>query len=171
MLWLPLLWVRKRLLGQKSKVTDTPEWTVETPMISVHAQPAAAAVGYISMSSCIDAYLQIIRDTSLNGNQKRRIPMWETKTSLLPLFISSYQEMFWQLQVIALVRQWSLDPWILWKASWSSWVKQDKTLTDTVCWLTFKYNDNPLPLCTLAPLPIINKHTRPAFVTHFALLV
>ncbi|KAI8331946.1 hypothetical protein BC941DRAFT_517327 [Chlamydoabsidia padenii] len=41
---------------------------IETPMVNVHAQPTAAAVGYVSMSSCIDAYLQIIRDTSLNGN-------------------------------------------------------------------------------------------------------
>ncbi|CAO3591092.1 unnamed protein product [Absidia cylindrospora] len=41
---------------------------IETPMVSDPAKMTAVAVGYISMSSCIDAYLQIIQDTSLNGD-------------------------------------------------------------------------------------------------------
>jgi hypothetical protein len=70
MQWLPPLLVRKSAAREKKKGTDNPpqkKRTLETAMVSVHAQPTAAAVGYISMSSCIDAYLQIIRDTSLNG--------------------------------------------------------------------------------------------------------
>ncbi|KAI8086075.1 uncharacterized protein BX664DRAFT_359634 [Halteromyces radiatus] len=40
---------------------------IETPMLTIPSKAPTAALGYVSMSSCMNAYLQILSDDSMNG--------------------------------------------------------------------------------------------------------